>query len=115
MKLISLPVIQRPDITKWGTGSEAIQTIMDLEKVLESLLKDLQDLAQKNGEADLTKFLKIFFIKQLKNLRHLNYQLSYQKMVEKLALENEDQAPLPKKDSSEKPPKLYKRKIQHQK
>ncbi|XP_055989895.1 soma ferritin-like [Sorex fumeus] len=79
---ISLPVIKRPDIQTWETGKPAIKTALDLEKQLDLLLKDLNTVAERNGEAEVNNFLREFLMKQKNNLSYLDYQLSYQQHIE---------------------------------
>ncbi|XP_055994464.1 soma ferritin-like isoform X2 [Sorex fumeus] len=78
---------QRPDIQTWETGKAAIKTALDLEKQLDLLLKDLNTLAERNGEAGVNDFLREFLMKQKNNLSYLDYQLSYQQHLEEKAQE----------------------------
>ncbi|XP_037381560.1 ferritin, heavy subunit-like [Talpa occidentalis] len=102
---ICLPVIKRPDIDNWGTGIQAIESALELENKLEKLLEDLKTLASGKKETNLLRFLRKFLDKQKRNINYLNYQLQYQKEIEKSAQQEEGSSTQPdaqKEGSSEK-------------
>ncbi|XP_007459946.1 PREDICTED: ferritin, heavy subunit-like [Lipotes vexillifer] len=78
-------VPQRPDIDNWGTGKQAIESALQLEKALNTLLQELKTLASKNKETNLSRFMKKFLDEQTRNISYLEYQLDYQKDLEKAA------------------------------
>ncbi|XP_036772446.2 ferritin heavy chain B-like [Manis pentadactyla] len=80
---ICLPVIKRPDIDNWGTGIQAIESALQLENTLNKLLQDLKALASEKSETDLIHFIGKFLDKQKRNIGYLEYQLNYQKELEK--------------------------------
>ncbi|KAI5948583.1 Ferritin heavy chain [Manis javanica] len=80
---ICLPVIKRPDIDNWGTGIQAIESALQLENSLNKLLQDLKALASEKSETDLIHFIGKFLDKQKRNIGYLEYQLNYQKELEK--------------------------------
>ncbi|TKC39113.1 hypothetical protein EI555_003889 [Monodon monoceros] len=82
---VCLPVIKRPDIDNWGTGKQAIESALQLEKALNTLLQELKTLASKNKETNLSRFMKKFLDEQTRNISYLEYQLNYQKDLEKVA------------------------------
>ncbi|XP_004417089.1 PREDICTED: ferritin heavy chain A-like [Odobenus rosmarus divergens] len=84
---ICLLVTKRPDTEYWGTDLKAIVIALEMEKELHKHLQELKSLASKNYETDLLEFLKKFLGKQKRNIKYLEYQHSYQKELERLAVE----------------------------
>ncbi|KAI4534685.1 hypothetical protein MG293_015545 [Ovis ammon polii] len=80
---ICLPVIKRPDIDNWGTGKQALPSALQLENELNKLLQDLKASASRNRETNLLCFTKKFLDEQTRNISYLEYQLNYQKDLEK--------------------------------
>ncbi|EPY83849.1 ferritin, heavy polypeptide 1b [Camelus ferus] len=87
---VCLPVIKRLDIENWGTGKKAIESALQLENTLSSLLQDLKALASRKKQASLARFMKKFLDEQIRNISYLEYQLGYQEELEKMA-KNEGQ------------------------
>ena len=56
-----------------------------MEKVLNTLLQELKTSASKNKETNLSCFMKKFLDEQTRNISYLEYQLNYQKDLEKAA------------------------------
>ncbi|XP_032485318.1 ferritin, heavy subunit-like [Phocoena sinus] len=75
----------RPDIDNWGTGKQAIESALQLETALNTLLQELKTLASKNKETNLSRFMKKFLDEQTRNISYLEYQLNYQKDLGKVA------------------------------
>lgn len=46
---------QKPDRDEWGTGLEAMQTALSLEKNVNQALLDLHKIADKHGDAQVNK------------------------------------------------------------
>ncbi|XP_032200476.1 soma ferritin-like [Mustela erminea] len=83
--IVCLPVTKRPDAEYWGTDREAIVIALEVERNLYKHLQELKNSASKNREIDLLEFVKIFLNKQKRNIRYLQYQLSYQEELERLS------------------------------
>ncbi|KAB1284153.1 Ferritin; heavy subunit [Camelus dromedarius] len=81
---------ERLDIENWGTGKKAIESALQLENTLSSLLQDLKALASRKKQASLARFMKKFLDEQIRNISYLEYQLGYQEELEKMA-KNEGQ------------------------
>ncbi|XP_004606884.2 ferritin, heavy subunit-like [Sorex araneus] len=106
---VSLPVIKRPDKQIWETGLEAVQTALDLEKQLDFLLQDLDTVAGRSGDTPVKDFLRVFFLKQKKNLSYLEHQVSYQKELKESGREEAEEQ-LPPCTLSKKPARRSRKK-----
>ncbi|KAB0388610.1 hypothetical protein E2I00_016719 [Balaenoptera physalus] len=67
-----------------GTGKQAVESAPQLENALNNLLQHLKALASKNKETNLSCFMKKFLDEQTRNISYLEYQLNYQKDLEKV-------------------------------
>lgn len=56
--------IQKPEKDEWGTGLEALETALGLEKTVNQSLLDLHALASSHNDAHLTDFLEGEFLEE---------------------------------------------------
>jgi len=56
--------IKKPEKFEWGTGLEAMQAALDLEKHVNESLLDLHKVADKNGDPQMMDFLEGEFLKE---------------------------------------------------
>jgi ferritin heavy chain len=61
---VVLQDVQKPDKDSWGTGLEALETALDLEKKVNQSLLDLHLLAGCHKDANLSDFLESEFLNE---------------------------------------------------
>ena len=61
---VVLQDVQKPDKDSWGTGLEALETALDLEKKVNQSLLDLHLLAGGHNDANLCDFLESEFLNE---------------------------------------------------
>jgi len=61
---IVLQDIKKPDRDEWGTGLEAMQVTLGLEKSVNQALLDLHKVADSHGDAQMTDFLEGQFLQE---------------------------------------------------
>jgi len=61
---IVLQDIKKPDRDEWGTGLEAMQVTLGLEKSVNQALLDLHKVADSHGDAQMTDFLEGNFLQE---------------------------------------------------
>jgi len=61
---VVLQNVQRPDNDSWGTGLDALQTALDLEKKVNQSLLDLHALASSHNDAHLSDYLESEFLNE---------------------------------------------------
>ena len=61
---VLLKDVQRPDKDEWGTGLDALQTALALEKTVNQALLDLHGVAGKHNDANLSDFLESEFLNE---------------------------------------------------
>lgn len=59
-----LQAIDKPEKDSWGTGLEAMQAILELEKSVNQCLLDLHQLGSAHGDSSLCDFLESEFIQE---------------------------------------------------
>ena len=50
--------LQKPERDDWGTGLEAVQAALDLEKHVNQALLDLHKVAEKHGDSQVSGFYR---------------------------------------------------------
>jgi len=61
---IVLQDIKKPDRDEWGTGLDAMQVALGLEKSVNQALLDLHKVADSHGDAQMTDFLEGQFLQE---------------------------------------------------
>jgi len=61
---IVLQDIKKPDRDEWGTGLDAMQVTLGLEKSVNQSLLDLHKVADSHGDAQMTDFLEGHFLQE---------------------------------------------------
>ena len=61
---VVLKDVQRPDRDEWGTGLDALQTALDLEKKVNQSLLDLHGVAGSHNDANLCDFIESEFLNE---------------------------------------------------
>jgi len=59
---IVLKAIQPPEKSDWGTGLEAMQSALDLEKHVNQALLDLHKIADSHGDAQMCDFIEANYL-----------------------------------------------------
>jgi len=59
---IVLQDVQKPAVEEWGTGLNAIQAALDLEKTVNQALLDLHKVATEHGDANMCDFLETHYL-----------------------------------------------------
>jgi len=74
---VVLQDVQKPDKDSWGTGLEALETALDLEKKVNQSLLDLHLLAGGHNDANLCDFLESEFLnEQVEAIKELGDKIS---------------------------------------
>jgi len=68
--------IKKPDVDEWGTGAEALQAALALEKHLNQALLDLHKVADGHGDKQMMDFLDEFLSEQVSCIKKLSDMLS---------------------------------------
>lgn len=63
----SVLFLQRPDRDEWGTGADAMQAALDLEKNVNQALLDLHKCADSHGDAQMCDFLEANYLTEQVN------------------------------------------------
>jgi len=61
---IVLQDVKKPDRDEWGTGLEAMQVALQLEKSVNQSLLDLHKVADKHGDAQMMDFIEGEYLKE---------------------------------------------------
>lgn len=61
---VVLQSIQKPDKDEWGSGLEALETALALEKTVNQSLLDLHKIADKHGDAQMTDMIEGEYLKE---------------------------------------------------
>jgi len=59
---IVLQDVKAPERTDWGSGLEAVQAALDLEKHVNQALLDLHKVASKHGDAQMADFIETHYL-----------------------------------------------------
>lgn len=79
---IVLQDVQKPERDEWGTGLEAMQCALALEKRVNQSLLDLHKLADTHEDGQLTDFLEGEFLKeQVEAIKELSDHITQLKRV----------------------------------
>jgi ferritin heavy chain len=74
---VVLKDVQRPDRDEWGTGLDALQTALDLEKKVNQSLLDLHGVATNHKDANLCDFLETEYLaEQVEAIKDLGDKIS---------------------------------------
>lgn len=61
---IVLQSVEKPERDEWGSGLEAMQMALALEKNVNQVLLDLHKVANGNGDSHMTSFLESIFLEE---------------------------------------------------
>ena len=61
---VVLQNVQRPDSDSWGSGADALQTALDLEKKVNQSLLDLHAVAGSHNDANMCDFIESEFLNE---------------------------------------------------
>ena len=61
---VVLKDVQRPDTDSWGTGLDALQTALDLEKKVNQSLLELHAVAGSHNDANMCDFIESEFLNE---------------------------------------------------
>jgi len=79
---IVLQNIQKPEKDEWGSGLEAMQTSLALEKNVNQALIELHGIAGKAGDAHMTDFLEDHYLReQVDSIKQLADYIAQLKLV----------------------------------
>ncbi|EDO35374.1 predicted protein [Nematostella vectensis] len=79
---IVLQNVKKPERDEWGSGLEAMQTALDLEKHVNQALIELEKTAEKNGDAQMSDFIEDHFLtEQVESIRELSGYIAVLKKV----------------------------------
>jgi len=79
---IVLQDVKKPECDQWGTGLEAIQTALDLEKHVNQALLDLHGVAEKHGDSQMCDFIEgNFLTEQVEAIKELSGYVTNLKRV----------------------------------
>uniref|UniRef100_A0A6M2E8P7 Ferritin n=1 Tax=Amblyomma tuberculatum TaxID=48802 RepID=A0A6M2E8P7_9ACAR len=79
---VALQPIQKPSQDEWGTGLEAMQAALELEKTVNQSLLDLHKLATNHDDAQLCDFLESEYLaEQVKAIKELSDYVTNLKRV----------------------------------
>ncbi|PVD28964.1 hypothetical protein C0Q70_11560 [Pomacea canaliculata] len=79
---IVLQDIKKPDRDEWGTGLDAMQVALSLEKSVNQSLLDLHELAASHSDGQMTDFLEGEFLQeQVKAIKELGDHITNLKRV----------------------------------
>ena len=74
---VVLTDIQRPDKDAWGSGLEALETALALEKNVNQALLDLHALASSHNDPHLTDFIEENFLEeQVESIKELSDKIT---------------------------------------
>jgi ferritin heavy chain len=79
---IVLQNVQKPDRDEWGSGLEAMQAALALEKNVNQALLDLHKLSDSHGDAHMCDFIEEHFLEeQVKGIKQLSDYVTNLKRV----------------------------------
>lgn len=79
---IVLQAIQKPERDEWGTGLEAIQAALALEKNVNQSLLDLHQLSGNHGDAQMSDFIEgTYLTEQTEAIKELSDRITNLKRV----------------------------------
>lgn len=79
---IVLSDIKRPDHDEWGTGLEAMEVALNLEKNVNQSLIDLHKVAEKNGDDQMQDWIESHFLtEQVEAIKELSDHITNLKRV----------------------------------
>lgn len=79
---IVLQAIQKPERDEWGTGQEAMQSALSLEKNVNQSLLDLHGLASSHGDAQMGDFIEgKFLTEQVQAIKELSNYITNMKRM----------------------------------
>ncbi|KAL5007226.1 hypothetical protein ScPMuIL_016032 [Solemya velum] len=79
---IVLQSIQKPDHDEWGSGLEAMQAALALEKNINQALIDLHKIAESHGDAQMGDFIESEFLDdQVNSIKQISEYISQLKRV----------------------------------
>lgn len=79
---IVLQDIKKPDRDEWGTGLDAMQVALNLEKSVNQALLDLHEVASKHNDAQMTDFLEGNYLQeQVKSIKEIGDYITNLKRV----------------------------------
>lgn len=74
---VVLREIAKPEKDEWGTGLEALETALDLEKKVNQSLLDLHQVASTNNDAHLSDFIEGEFLdEQVESIKKLSEMIT---------------------------------------
>ena len=74
---VVLQNVQKPDSDSWGSGLDALQTALDLEKKVNQALLDLHVLAGSHKDANLCDFVESEFLdEQVETIKELGDKIT---------------------------------------
>ena len=86
---IHLPVIKRPNIDNWETGTQALEAAPELDNILAQLQQNLKTLASAVEPTPYTSWERKYLNKQKKNTGYLEHQCVRHKELENQALQED--------------------------
>ncbi|XP_013777907.1 soma ferritin-like [Limulus polyphemus] len=79
---IVLQNIQKPSVEDWGTGLDAMQAALDLEKTVNQALLDLHRIASNQNDVQMCDFLETEYLKeQVESIKQLSDYVTNLKRV----------------------------------
>lgn len=79
---VVLQAIQKPDKDEWGSGLEALETALALEKTVNQSLLDLHKIADKHGDAQMTDMIEGEYLgEQVEAIKDLSDKITNLKRV----------------------------------
>jgi len=77
---VVLKAVDKPDADEWGTGLDALQAALSLEKNVNQVLLDLHKLASSHGDAQLCDFLETEYLgEQVESIKQLSDYITQMK------------------------------------
>ena len=74
---VALQNVQRPGSDSWGSGLDALQTALDLEKKINQSLLELHGIAGSHGDANLCDFLETeYLVEQVEAIKDLGGKIA---------------------------------------
>nr|UYM80470.1 ferritin-like protein 1 [Phoronopsis harmeri] len=74
--------IKKPERDEWGSGLEAMQTALDLEKHVNQALLDLHKVADRHGDAQFSDFIEGHFLtEQVEGIKKIGEYITNLKRV----------------------------------
>jgi len=79
---VVLQTIQKPDRDEWGSGVDAMETALGLEKTVNQSLLDLHSTADKHGDAQMMDYIEGEYLKeQVEAIKDLSDKITNLKRV----------------------------------